>query len=76
MILFDLPDMDFDGYSFPSLSYEWNVTEEDVFGSEGVGFFAIYSNLPKRYDDLKETGDQFNAFNNNLNYLQYAPEIK
>lgn len=70
-----LPELKFEMYVFPTVEFKWDVKEEELFGANSVKFFVIYSDTPKKHKDLKKINDNFEAFENNLNYLQYEPKI-
>jgi len=72
----DIPELVFNSYIFPSTEFEWEVTEDDLFGARNAEFYVVYSTLPKEHEDLNTITAQFQMFNNNINYIQYKPALK
>jgi len=72
----EIPEMKFEIYSFPPTEFEWEVSERDIAGVSEVEFYALYSDLPKKHEDMNKIAESFGAFANNLNYAQYRPVLK
>ncbi len=72
----DVPELEFKSYVFPSLEYEWEVSDSDFEDVNEVEFYMLYADLPEEHEDMEEITKKFSVFKNELNYIHYEPEIK